>query len=368
MTQILALIIKEFQAIWRDKPSRSILFVPPLLQLLIFSFAVTLEVKNIDLAIYNLDSGQHSHELIHRFASSPQFKNIIFLDNYADIESIMDTKKAIVTITIPSNFSSKIVQGETATFQAILDGRRSNSSLIVLGYLNEIVDSFMKTINLDHPIPGISTVIMTRHWFNENLNYAWFTVTSLVAIIAMFTALALSSLTIAREREMGTFEQILVTPLTPTKILLGKLLPGIVAGIGQSSIIFLFAIYAFKIPFQGSLLYLFPSMLIFLIAIVGIGLFISSLSMTQQQSVLGTFIAMTPIMTISGFGVPVENITLWLQYVAELSPLKHFLIVIKGIFLKDMPAADVWANTWPNILIGLFTVSVSVWLFRRRME
>lgn len=368
MVQILALIIKEFRAIWRDKPSRSILFVPPLLQLFIFAFAVTLEVKNINLAVYNLDSGKESHELIQRLTGSPQFKEILFLDSEDEIQPTMDQKKASITLTFPSDFSRKLRQGKSATIQAAIDGRHSNSGLIVLGYLNEIADNYARGLNPDKPRPGISSIVISRHWFNENLDYAWFTVTSLIAIIAMFTAMALSSLTIARERELGTFEQILVTPLTPSKILIGKLLPGIVVGLSQSFIIFLFAIYAFKIPFLGSPLYLIPSMLVFLLAIVGIGLFISSLSTTQQQSVLGTFVAMTPIMTISGFGVPVENIHYSLQYVAELSPLKHFLIIIKGVFLKNMPPADIWANTWPNILIACVTVSTSVWLFRRRIE
>ncbi len=372
MHQILALIIKEFRAIWKDKSARGILFAPPILQLFMFAFAVTLDVKNISLGIYNQDQGKESHELIQRFKGSPQFSDVFSIEKESDIKHVMDTRKAIVVLNFPADFSRKMRQGEPATMQAILDGRRSNSSLIVSGYVGEIADVFANEFNRQFnprkAIPSISSIVVPRNWFNANLDYQWFTVTSLVAIIGMISALSLSSLTIAREREMGTFEQILVTPLTPTQILIGKLCPPVVVGLAQSVVMFAFAVTYFGIPFTGSILLLVAGMFVFLTSIIGVGLFISSLCTTQQQAVLGTFVFLTPTMTLSGFGAPVENIPMWLQYVSEISPLKHFLIVIKGIFLKDMPFAAVWANTWPNILIAVFTVSSSVWLFRRRIE
>jgi len=368
MIQIIALIIKEFRAVWRDKATRSLLFIPPIIQLLIFSFAVTLEVKNITLAVFNQDSGKDSYELIQRFEGSPQFSNIIYLDREEQIKDIMDERKALLILNFPSDFSRKIRRGDTATVQAILDGRRSNSSLVVLGYVNEIANGYGTEVQPIPNVPGIDDIVLARNWFNENLEYTWYTVACLVGILALITALSLSSLTIAREREMGTFEQILVSPLTPTKILIGKLLPAVLIAMANAAGIFLFAIFLFKVPFQGSLLLLIGSMFVFLLSVIGVGLFISSLSTTQQQAVLGTFCFMSPTMTLSGFGTPVENIPMWVQYVAELFPLKHFLIVVKGLFLKDMPAADVWTNTWPNLLIAFVTVSVSIWLFRRRME
>jgi ABC-2 type transport system permease protein len=368
MSQIIALIIKEFRAVWRDKATRSLLFIPPILQLLIFSFAVTLEVKNITIAVYNQDSGRDSYELIQRFAGSPQFSDIVYLSNDPEIVDTMDKRKAIMTLKFPPDFSRKVRRGEKATLQAILDGRRANSSLIVLGYVNEIASTFGTEVQPIRGVPDISTIVTSRHWFNENLEYTWFTGSCLVGILGLIPALSLSSLTIAREREMGTFEQILVTPLTPPQILIGKLLPAVILAMINALVIFLFAIFAFKVPFEGSFLYLSFSMFVFLLSVIGVGLFISSLSTTQQQSVLGTFLFLSPTMTLSGFGTPVENIPYWMQYVAEIFPLKHFLIVAKGLFLKDMPFSAVWANTWPNLIIAAFTMSVSIWLFRRRME
>jgi ABC-2 type transport system permease protein len=368
MTQIIALIIKEFRAVWRDKATRSLLFIPPILQLLIFSFAVTLEVKNITLAIYNQDSGRDAFELIQRFEGSPQFSNIIYLKSEQEITQVMDNREAVLILRIPPDFTRKIRRRDTATIQAILDGRRANTSLIVLGYVNIIANDFGTEVQPIPNLPSLSKTVVSRHWFNENLEYIWFTVSCLVGILALITALSLSSLTISREREMGTFDQVLVTPLTPAKILIGKLLPAILIALANALVIFLFAIYAFKVPFKGSFLLLGGSMLVFLLAVVGVGLFISSLSTTQQQSVLGTFVFLSPTMTLSGFGTPVENIPVWVQYISEIFPLKHFLIVVKGLFLKEMPFDAVWANTWPNLLIALFTVSTSVWLFRKRME
>lgn len=368
MHQIIALIIKEFRAFWRDRSTRMILIVPPLLQLLVFSFAVTLEVKNITIAIYNQDQGKDAFELIQRFQGSPQFSDVVMLSSEQEITRVIDEREALLVLHFPSDFSRKIRRHDDATVQAILDGRRSNSSLIVLGYVNEIVNKYGTEVQPIPNLPDIDSVIVVRNWYNENLEYTWYTVACLVAILGLTTALSLSSITIAREREMGTFDQLLVSPLTPPQILLGKLLPAVILAMINSAGIFLCALFLFKVPFHGSLLYLGGSMLVFLISVIGVGLFISSISTTQQQAVLGTFVFMSPAMTLSGFGTPVENIPLWVQYVSEAFPVKHFLVVVKGIFFKNMPLIDVWANTWPNLVIAAFTMGVSIWLFRHRME
>lgn len=368
MDQIIALIVKEFRAVWRDRATRSLLIIPPLLQLLIFSFAVTLEIRNITIAVYNQDSGPDSFELIQRFQGSPQFSDVIYLNNESEIPKIMDERKAILVLKFPPDFSRKIRRHDDAVVQAILDGRRSNSSLIVLGYVNEIVNKYGTEVQPIPDLPAIDDILVVRNWYNENLDYVWYTVACLVAILALTSALSLSSITIAREREMGTFEQLLVSPLTPTKILIGKLCPAVILGMCNAAMIFLFAIFVFKVPFHGNLLYLMFGMLVFLISVIGVGLFISSLCTTQQQAVLGTFVFMSPTMTLSGFGTPVENIPHWVQYISEVFPLKHFLIVVKGLFLKDMPFVDVWTNTWPNLVIAAFTMTTAIWLFRKRME
>lgn len=366
--QIQALIIKEFLAVWRDKSTRAILILPPLLQLLLFAFAITLEVKDISLAVYNQDLGKDSYELIQRFKGSPQFSDILYLEKESDINQTMDQGQAILTLQIPADFSRKIRQGEQATLQALLDGRRSNSSFIVLGYVNQIVDSYNRETQTLQRKPQNPTQVITRHWYNPNLEYMWYTIPCLVGILSMMIALVLTALSIAREREMGTFDQLLVSPLTPMRIIIGKIIPALILAMMEGSIILFFAIIAFDVPFNGSFITLYSSMLIFLFAVIGIGLFISSLCKTQQQAVLWTFTFLSPAIMISGFATPVENNPIYLQYISDAIPLKHFLIVLKGSFLKDMPPSAVWDHTWPNLVIAFFTLTTAVWLFKNRLE
>ena len=365
--KIRSLIIKEFLALWRDKRTRSVLFLPPLMQLFLFSFAATLEVKNINVAFYNQDNGKHSIELIQRITASPKVQQAHYVYNQQDLANKVHEQKALVALHFPPNFSKRIQQKEPGKLQLILDGRRSNAAAIVQGYISDISQEYALEIAQDLRIPLTNVQLTQRSWFNPNLDYTWYTIPSLVAILAMMIGLVLTALSVAREREMGTFEQLLVSPLTPNEILLGKTIPAFFIALLEASIILALSIYLFSLEFQGSLLLLYASMVVFLLAIIGIGLFISALCMTQQQAVLGTFLFMTPAVIISGFATPVENMPQWLQYVAELIPLKHFLIVVKGTFLKDMVAATVFQNTWPNAIIASVTLPLAAWFFKHRM-
>tara|TARA_R110002095_G_scaffold198410_6_gene177801 strand:+ start:391 stop:1500 length:1110 start_codon:yes stop_codon:yes gene_type:complete len=365
--QLISLVIKEFLAVWRDKQTRSVLILPPLLQLFLFSFAATLEVKNIDIVFYNQDSGKHSIELIQRVVASPKVSQSHYVYNERDLADMIHQQKALLGVRFPPNFSKDIQQRESGKLQLLLDGRRSNTATVVSGYINDISESYSKEIAKDLGTPLLNVDIIQRSWFNPNLEYSWFTIASLVAILAMMIALVLTSLSVAREREMGTFEQLLVSPVTPNEILLGKTIPAFLIAIAEASIILVLSLYLFGLEFQGSLLLLYSSMVVFLMAIIGIGLFISALCMTQQQAVLGTFLFMTPAVLISGFATPTENMPQWLQYIAELIPLKHFLIVVKGVFLKDMGALTVFQNTWPNAVIAAVTLPLAGWFFKHRM-
>lgn len=367
-THIYALIIKEFLAVLRDKKTRFVLIMPPLVQLFVFSFAVTLEVKNVSVGIYNQDSGHESHEIIQRLKGSPTFNHVIYLQKEADIKPVLDQQEALMVVQFPSNFSRKIQSQQTAPMQLILDGRRSNTAAIASGYVNDIINQYNQDFRAQSGKESAPAILVPINWFNPNLDYKWYTVPSLVALLSMLIALVLTSLSIAREREMGTFEQLLVSPLTPREILLGKTIPALLLAMAEGTVILLCAIFVFGIKFQGSFLLLYASMAIFLLSIVGCGLFISSLCRTQQQTVVGTFLFMTPAVNLSGFATPVENMPHWLQYAANLIPLKHFLIVMKGIFLKDISARMVFDNTWPNLIIAICTLTAATWLFRRRME
>lgn len=366
--RIAALIVKELLTMFRDPKGRVILIVPPIMQMVVFAFAATLEVKNIGVVIYNQDIGSHGAEIVHRLAGSPAFTEIAFVDRNEAIRPAIDQQKAIAAISIPQDFSRDIEAGRAAMLQVILDGRRSNAAQIVNGYITTIITAYGNEIEAVRGTTQPSIRIDGRNWFNENLLYRWFTLPSLVGILAMMIALVVTSLSVARERELGTFDQLLVSPLMPLEILVGKTVPAVIVGIAEGLLIWTVAITAFGIPFKGSFLLLLFALFIFIMATVGTGLFISSISKTQQQAVLGTFIFMVPAVTLSGYTAPVENMPLWLQKVTYLNPLKYFLITLKGLFLKDMSFHDVWTNTWPLLIIGGLTMFLAGWFFTKRLE
>jgi ABC-2 type transport system permease protein len=354
-----ALILKELLAILRDKRSRLLLVVPPLMQMIVFSFAATLEVKNVSIGILNNDLGQASHELAQRFHGSATFRHITYLKGFEEIAPLIDSQQAVLVLHIRSDFSRNLAANKPASVQFILDGRRSNAAQIVQGYATRIVNDF----NGHQPVE-----LVPRNWFNPNLTYLWHTVPSLIGILSTLIGLIVTGLSVARERELGTFDQLLVSPLKPWEILLGKTIPSFFLAMCEGLLILTVAIFVFRVPFHGSVFLLIGGLAVFLLAIVGVGLFISSLAKTQQQAVLGAFVFMVPAMLMSGFATPVENMPRWLQFVAEGNPLKHFMIIIKGVFLKDMPPALVAENTWPILLIALFTLGCASWLFRSRLE
>jgi ABC-2 type transport system permease protein len=366
--RIRALIVKELLAVLRDPRARMVLILPPIIQLVVFSYAGTLEVNNVSVAFLNEDSGKWGYELVQRFAGSPTFTRIRYLGSVADIRTVIDDQTAILVVHIPQDFSSDIAAGRNAPLQLVLDGRRSNAAQIVLGYVNRIVDQMDRDIAAATGEAAPASLIVARNWFNPNLEYQWFTVPSLLAIITTLAGLTITALSVARERELGTFEQLLVSPLKPFEIIVGKSVPSLIIGLFHGTLFLLAAVFFFRIPFTGSLVLLYASLVAYLVSTIGIGLFISSIAKTQQQAFLGAFLFMSPSILLSGFATPIENMPQWLQYLTLLNPIRHFLVIVNGLFTKAMPAPVVFADAWWLVAIGLVTVSSAAWLFRRRME
>ncbi len=366
-TCIKALIIKELLMLFRDPKGRIVLIMPPLMQLLVFSFAATLEVKNVSLAIYNEDAGKHGYALVQRLAGSPTFTDLRFVQTLAEVEPLLDQQQVLAVVHIPEQFSHDLDSNQSSSVQVLLDGRRSNAAQIVNGYLTGVIQNYSAELQQVAQITPL-VVLVERNWFNENLLYLWFTVPSLVGILAMLVALIVTALSVARERELGTFDQLLVSPLQAPEILLGKTMPAILVGFAEGSIIAFLGVWLFGVPFTGSVPLLLAALLVFVFSVVGVGLFISALSTTQQQAILGAFVFMVPAVTLSGYAAPVENMPHWLQSVTWFNPLTHFLITVKGLFLKNIPAVDVWAHTWPLLVIGCVTLVLAGWFFSRRLE
>jgi len=367
INRIKALIIKEILAILQDKKSRMVLIFPPLMQLFLFSFAATLDVKNVDVGFWNKDNGKYSYELEQRFVGSPTFKNIHFFDNEQEVKRAIDNQKVIMVVHIDEDFSRNILARKEVKVQLLLDGRKSNAAQIVQGYALTILGDFQKDIKAEIGLPKDRTRLIPRNWYNPNLIYTWFTVPGLVGILTMLICLLVTALSVAREREMGTFEQLLVSPLKPTEILVGKAIPAMLIGIGEGSLILFAAIFLFGIPFTGSLLTLYGSMWIFVISVVGIGLFISSIAKTQQQGLLGVMVFMAPAVALSGFATPIENMPEWLQITTYANPLRYFLLIVRGIFLKEAPFYYVWQQTYPMAIIGIFTLTGADLFFRKKI-
>lgn len=365
-TRLKALIIKELLAALRDPRARLILIGPPLIQLLVFSYAATLEVRNVDIAVLNRDSGRWSIELLQRLGGAPSFRKLEPVADEAALRQAIDRQQVLAAIAIDENFSRDIAAGRPAQVQVILDGRRSNAAQIVAGYVNRIV----ATLSAD-AMPSsqaVETSLVPRNWFNPNLDFIWFTVPNLIAVIALLIGLVVTALAIARERELGTFDQLMVSPLRTHEILIGKVLPPLMIGLVHITLYVLAALFIFAVPLRGSLFLLYGSALFYLAALVGLGLFISALSATQQQAILGAFLVMVPATLLSGFATPIENMPAWLQPVTLINPLRYFLVIVRGVFLKGLPFGELVANTVPLLAIAIVTLSAAAWLFRRRME
>jgi len=366
--RVLALIWKEFLAVIKDPRSRLSILLPPIVQLFIFAPASTLDVKNIPIAILNEDSGGEAFELIQRFRGSPFFSQIHYLESVEEIAPFIENQRGVMVIAIDEQFSRKLHERLPATLQFILDGRKSNTAQIVLGYTTTIVQRFQDDFAAKTGIPQQNVKLMPRYWYNPNANYDWYNIPSLVAILTMVVCLSVTAQSIARERELGTFDQLLVSPLRTWEILLGKMVPGIVIGMLEGIFLLVVGRYVFQVPFVGSLPLFFLSQFVFVCAVSGFGLFISSLCSTQQQAMLGTSVLLLPSVLLSGFATPIENMSSWLQPVTYLIPLRYMLINAKGIFLKAMPAETAFGNIWPMILIAIFTLSTGGLFFRKRFQ
>ncbi|MGQ9424732.1 MULTISPECIES: ABC transporter permease [unclassified Gilvimarinus] len=364
-TRLRAQFIKEILSILRDPRSRMVVLVPPLLQLLVFAFAATLEVRNVDIAVHDQDAGLWSHELITRVQRADFINQVHRVTNRQELRDLINEGKAIAALDFPADFSRSIAAGRNAHVQVIVDGRRSNSGQITVGYLSTIAAELDAEINTD-AVPAVPVV--ARNWFNPNLIYRWFIVPGLSGILALFSALLITSLSIARERELGTFDQLLVSPTSTLEIIISKSLPALAIGTGLGLLMMAAAVGLFRIPFSGSFGLLLISLMLFILSVVGIGLMISAVSATQQQAILGAFAIGVPAVLMSGFATPVENMPPLLQWLAQAIPLTHFLIIVEGSFLKAMPPGDILTSLWPLVFIALVSLTMATVFVRGRLQ
>ena len=365
--RVLALVQKEFLALFRDKKSRVVVVVPPLLQLLVFGYAATFDLNHVPYAVYDEDGGSAGRELLARFRGSPNFEEVGVLTHEEEIHSWIDAKKALLVFHLGPRFSSDLLLGRPGSLQVIVDGRNSNTAMLAANYVGTIVRRFNEEWIAEKGGVGPPARLETRAWFNPNLASRWFIVPGIVGILTLVVTMLVTALSVAREREQGTFDQLLVTPLRPVEILIGKALPGFIIGTAEASVIVLVAVHWFHVPLLGSLATLYTGVLLFLLSAVGVGLMISSLSVTQQQGLLGAFLFIVPSIILSGFSTPIANMPHLVQNLTLLNPMRYFLVILRSVFLEGTPFNLLVDQFWPMAAIGMVNFSLAAWLFRHRM-
>jgi len=356
----------------KDKKSRFSLISPPIIQLVLFASVATLDVFNIKMAVFNQDGGSYSREVINQVVGSKKyFTKLVEVKNYDEITTMIDNQEVIGAMVFASDFSRKIEAGKTGDVQLLFDGRRLNSAQIVSGYVGTIVQNAIATKmqfkpqNIA-PIGVVRSEIINRNWFNPNLNYKWFIIPSLMGLILSTSILSVSALSIARERELGTFDQLIVSPLSPIEIILGKIGANLIIGMVQGVIIF--CIIRSIVPFYGNIIFMFLGIFLYLISMVSIGLFISSMSNNQQQATLGSFFFLIPIILTSGFSVPFTNMPSWLQTICEfINPIHHFVVIVQLIFNKGASFDLLYYNFGMLLLMSCATLFLATWFFKRRV-
>ena len=374
LRRMATIVRKELLVLLCNKVSRMLIIVPPLMQIVIFGWAATMEVRNVDVAVLNHDSGNWSREIVRRLQGSPTFRSVTFLDGEADIRPTIERQKALFVMVVDEEFSRRVDAGAPAQMQVILDGRRSNAAQIASYYLETIVRGIGESTPRGQMALGAATDaggapkldVRVRCWFNPNLEFQWFFLPNLIGMLSFMLGLVVTGLSVAREREVGTFDQLLVSPATPTEIALAKLVPGCLVGLVHGTIFLLISVFGFGVPFTGSLVLLYVAMLVFAMASGGVGLMVSSLSATQQQAFLGAFTVGVPCILISGAVTPVINMPPFLQYASQLNPMRHFTTIVQGVFLKDITVAAAAVSLGKIACISAVAVSVAVWMFKRK--
>ena len=372
LERIKHMLIKEFIQIFRDPRMRTVIFVVPIVQVLLFGYAVTTDVTNVRTGILDLDNSVRSRDLTARFVNSRYFNAVAYLDNEHEIERLINDGTCQVVLRFDHGFDGALKAGRTAPFQVILDGSDSNTAGIVLGYASKIVGAYSNEV-LERRLVrmGAATiekpeiVLETRAWFNDNLESRNFYVPGVIAMLIMLITLMLTGMAVVREKEVGTMEQIMVTPIRPFEFILGKTAPFALIGLFDVVLIAAVAVFWFGVPIRGNFLLLFFATMLYLMTTLGIGLFISTVSRTQQQAMMTTFFFYLPAILLSGFMFPIHNMPTVIQWVTYANPLRYFLVIIRGVFLKGVGADILWPQLLGLFVIGIFVLSFAVSRFKK---
>jgi ABC-2 type transport system permease protein len=374
--RILHLLRKEFLELRRDRWALFRLVVPTILQMVVFGYAATFEVFHVSTAALDLDHTQESRDLLSRFAFTGRFDTVKIARTQADIDAAIDRGDAAVALVIQPGFASLLRKGQVAPLQVLVDGTNSNTALVALGYVNQIAAQFSQDYVDDlrsRTAAGLSlrpvrVTVEQRPWYNEELNSRWFFVPGLIGTLLQIIIVNLSAFAIVREREIGTLEQIMVTPIRPVEFILGKTVPFFLIGLGQAGLIASVGTLWFRVPFVGNPLILLFGTCIFLLCALSLGLLISTICRTQQQAFATNFFILNPLFILSGFSFPIAGMPEVLQWLTHVNPLRYYLVVVRATFLKGVGLDVLWPDLLALALIAAVLMTVSVLRFRKTLE
>jgi ABC-2 type transport system permease protein len=365
--RIKQMVIKEFIQILRDNRMKAIVFVVPVLQTLVFGFAVTTDVNNIPTAVVDLDNSFESRELVERFASSGYFSIVASPTTPGAVQNLLDRALVSVALQINRGFSADLKRRVPVSIQVIADGTDSNTATVAVDYAIRIIKKFSQDIT-PPDVRSLSRIdVRQRAWYNPELKSKNYNVPGVIAMVIMLTSLLLTSMAVVREREMGTMEQLMVSPLKPVELILGKTIPFALIAFFDMIFITILGVAIFNIPINGPLWLLPLSTAIYLLSVLGIGLFVSTVSKTQQQALMATFLFYMPAILLSGFIFPIENMPVIFQYLTYANPLRYFLVIIRGIFLKGNGFGILWPHMLALFMLGAAVFTLSALRFKKRL-
>jgi ABC-2 type transport system permease protein len=365
--RIIALTRKELLTVLKDPRGRFALLVPPILQCLIYGYAATYDLNDVPYAVLDQDRSAASRELLARLDGSRVFQRVANLERQADIRSTIDERQALLVIQIAQDFERRLMAGQQAEIQVIADGRNSNTAGTATGYIGAVVEAFNADWRTRHGQRDPPVRVTTRAWYNPNLETRWHMIPSLIGTLTLLQTLLLTAMSVAREREQGTFDQLLVTPFRPAEIMAGKAMPSVLIGMVQATNILLVAQLWFHIPFVGSYLVLYTGLVVFLLAAIGMGLLVSCFAATMQQAMLYSFLLMMPFALLSGLTTPVSSMPDFLQAITLINPLRYAIDLAQRVYLEAAGFAQLGPDLWPLTVMAMVTLAAASWLFRRRL-
>lgn len=375
MRKIYHIVVKEFLQLRRDRKMLVISIIAPVIQLILLGYAATTDVKDIPMLVVDQDKSSISREFLNQFANSGYFVVWGNADSPSDIDQYIETGDVWIAIVIPSDFSKSIITGRTASVQLIADGSDANSANIGIGYASQIIATYSRSImkNIEAQLrgrlalPRVNSEI--RVWYNPELKSRNFMVPGVLALILMIITMLLTSLGIVKEKEIGTLEQLMVTPIKSHQLIIGKLLPFVIIGAVDILLVISVAYWWFGVPLRGSFFLLLGLSGLFVLTTLGLGLFVSTVSKTQQQAMMtAQFFIFLPFIFFSGFTFPIENMPLFLQYVTYAVPLRYYIVIVRGIFLKGVGIAELWTQAAALLGFGIVILTLSVLRFKKKLS